>query len=76
MMLAIYDCFFITLTIDCRTVTLFMSSLDKFLEYYPDQLYMEGYRPDTRDICDNSSNSLLDWVKIMGVPLNNSEDTI
>ena len=47
------------------TVTQFKSRLDKLLEYYPDQPYIEGYRPDAQDIRDNPSNSLLDWVRMI-----------
>ena len=58
------------------TVKQFKSRLDKLLEYYPDQPYMDGYRPDARDSRDNPSNSLLDWIHIKGVPLITSEDTV
>ena len=58
------------------TVKQFKSRLDKLLEYYPDQPYMDGYRPDVRDSRDNPSNSLLDWIRIKGVPLITSEDTV
>ena len=45
------------------TLSSFKNNLDKYLELCPDQLVT----PEARDVYGNASNSLIDWMRILGL---------
>ena len=46
---------------------IFKANLDKFLEGIPDNPRTETLRPDCSDYSGNSSNSIKDWVRKIGL---------
>ena len=49
------------------TVAQFKTKLDNILKNYPDHPHMEGLIPDAVDLDGVRSNSLVDWVRKLGV---------
>ena len=45
----------------------FKNNLDKYLEQIPDQPEVEGLTPVGVDLYRNSSNSITDWPRSLGI---------
>ena len=45
----------------------FKNNLDKYLELYPDQLAIETLTPGAKDVYGKASNSLIDWMRVLGL---------
>ena len=50
------------------TAMTFKSKLDEFLSYYPDNPQTEDLTPDAIDWEGEPSNSLIDWIRKLGLP--------
>lgn len=45
----------------------FKQKLDNFLSMIPDQPAIPGFIPEAKDLFGNSSNSILDWTRFLGL---------